>query len=168
MYAERLIVAEHERADIERGAGRGRRPVLLHGHKREERLHGVLLRDLRQAETLRRAVHAADVLDRAEELHLAVRTAVRLQSLENLHAVMQYGGCGMQREWTERHDACVMPAFVRAVIHDKHMIGKHLAEAERAAIRLFGGMRRLCNLDFHTRAPRFFSVPACKFAGIQN
>ena len=90
VHAQRLVVAEHERADVQRRARLRRHPILLHLHKRFNRLKHFGFVHLRQAEPLGGIVHPADVFDRAEQLHRAVRPAVRFHPFKNLGTIVEH------------------------------------------------------------------------------
>ena len=57
-----------------------------------DRLQAVVLVDARKAETVAGAVESGDIFPRAEELHTAVRAAVRPEALKDLGAVVQDAG----------------------------------------------------------------------------
>ena len=134
--AEALVVAEHERSEVQGCTGSGRGPVLFQLDELLERLHEVLLGHLRQAQTFGRIVHTADVLDRSEQLDLAVSTAIRLQALKDFGAVVQNGGSGMDGKALKRNDTGIVPALFAVPAPHKHMVGEDLAEAEGRRIGL--------------------------------
>ena len=135
VHAQGFVVAVQERTQVQRGTGSRGSPILLALNESGQRFQRILLRDLRQAKTLGRVVQPADILHRAEQLHGAVGTAICLQSLENLGAVMEHRGCGMEGDGCKRNDSGIVPALLRIVVHHKHMIGKNLTEAKGTAVR---------------------------------
>ena len=156
VQAEERIRAELEGADIQARARQGRHPRFIQADERFQRFLREGRVDLRQAETLGGIVHAGEVIPRAEELHLAVRAAVRLQTLENLHAVMQHGRRGRKRNRPVGNNARVMPAFFRRIIHPEHVIGKILAEPQLRFIRVLFGLRRPFDPDIHCASSLIF------------
>ena len=47
------------------------------------------------------------------------------------------------------HDARIVPALSVRVVHHKHMVGKHRAEAQLVGGRQRAGMRISCDSDIH-------------------
>ena len=78
MQGKRRVCRIQEGADIERRAGVGRDPGRIDLHELPDRLQAVVLVDARKAETVAGAVESGDIFPRAEELHTAVRAAVRV------------------------------------------------------------------------------------------
>ena len=111
-----------------------------------ERVVGI---ELWQTQTLAGAVQAGDILPRTEKLHAAVGTAVGLQPLKDLGAVVQDAGGGGERDGTVGHDARVVPALAGVVVHEEHMVGKDGAEAELIGRRQRAGMGIFGNSDIH-------------------
>ena len=153
MHAERALGGEHERADIERGLRFGGHPVLVHLDDRLDRLHKHLLREFRHAQPAVGIDHAPGVHLRPEELHLAVRTAIRLEPFEGLLRVVQRDAGRLQRDRTIRNDAGVVPALSGVIVHDKHMIGIVLAKPQILFIRLLLGNCDSFHTNFHVLSP---------------
>ena len=149
MNAQGLVVTEHQRTEVERGTGGGGSPILLHVHEGGQHLHTQLLGKLGQAQTLGGAVQTADVLNGAEELHLTVGAAVGLQTLEDLGAVVQDCRGGMDGQVAEGDDAGIVPTLLRLVLHEEHMVGKDLTEAQSGGIGLDLGGGRLGDGNIH-------------------
>ena len=150
---QRGIGGVQEGPDVQAGAGVGGHPVLIHPHHLLDGLQCVVGIHLGQAQTLTGTVQPGDVLPGAEELHLAVRAAVRLQPLEHLGAVVQDAGGGGQGNGAVGHDAGVVPAVLLGVVHDKHVVGEHGAEAQLIGGGQGAGMGILGDSDIHGDLP---------------
>ena len=72
-----------------------------------------------------------------EHHSLAPLIAVRLAALENRLAIVQCSIGRAQGNLLIRHNARVMPALLRVVIHLKHIISEDAAKANLADIRRF-------------------------------
>ena len=127
---------DDEGTDIQGGARLGGHPAGLQAHELLNGGQGVLLRQGGDAHALTGGVDAPDVLHGAEELHPAVGAAVGLQALKDLLGIVEHHGGGLQGEGAVGHDAPVVPALAGGVVHDKHMVGKGLAEDQRVGIGL--------------------------------
>ena len=127
---------DDEGADIQGGARLGGHPAGLQAHQLLNGGQGVLLRQGGDAHALTGGVDAPDVLHGAEELHPAIGAAVGLQALKDLLGIVEHHGGGLQGEGAVGHDAPVVPALAGGVVHDKHMVGKGLAEDQRVGIGL--------------------------------
>ncbi len=105
-------------------------PILLKLNEGVKDLESEILVDLRQAETLCGIIHSSDVFERTEESYISVDGPVSLETLKNLGAVVK-NACGrVNGEIVERYDPCIVPALVCGIVHDEHMVGKYLTEAE--------------------------------------
>ena len=93
--------------------------------------------DGRDAQPVVGQVQPGHVLIGAEQNHLAVGGAVGLHALENLLAVMQAHSSRIQGQGSVGDDARVMPALALVVIHQKHVIGKNVAEAQLGGVGRF-------------------------------
>ena len=157
------IRAEQERANVQRSARLGRHPVLIQLHQFAHRLQSVVRIQLRKSQSIAGSIQARDVVPRAEQLHAAVRTAIRLHALEYLRAVMENGGGGRKRQRAVGNDARSVPAVLFIVIHDEHMIGEIIAEAQLFNRRHNAAFFTFRYRDFHGFASfRFPSdVPCC-------
>ena len=113
-------------------------PVLVHFHQGLDRLDEVVHGNLGNAHPVGGVLHALGVAVGAEQLDGVVRGPVGLQTLENLLGIVEDHAGGVQGEGLIGDDAGVMPALVRGVVHDKHMIREDLAEAQLALVRGFG------------------------------
>ena len=129
-------------------------PSFLYLYKGGQNIQRLLLVQLRQAHSLSRAVHAANVLHRAEQLYAAIGTAVCLQPLKDLGTVVQNGRGGVQVNTTKGYDAGILPALTKLVLHDEHMIGKDLAKAQLILRRHGPLLGCFCNLDLHKNLPK--------------
>ena len=94
VQGQRRVGGIQERADVERRAGIVRHPSLIDADDLLDGLQRVVGIELRQTQTLAGAVQTGDVLPRTEELYAAVGTAVGLQTLKDLGAVVQDAGAG--------------------------------------------------------------------------
>ena len=148
MDAQERVVAEQERPDIKTGSGFGGHPVGVQRDQRVHRLQERFLRNLRQTDAFRRTVQTAGVLLGPEQLDPPLGGAVRLHALEDLGAVVEHRGGGMQGKISKGNDACILP-FLPVIIHQEHMIGKVLAESKLRCLRLFFRSSRFRDLDLH-------------------
>ena len=127
---------DDEGADIQGGARGAGHPVGLQPHQLLHRGHEILLRDLGDAHAVTGGVDAPGVLDGAEELHPALGVAVGLQALKDLLGVVEHHGGGIQGDGAVGDDAPVVPALAGGIVHDEHVVGKGLAEHQRARVGL--------------------------------
>ena len=148
------IGGEQERADIQARTGIGGNPVLIeldNGADALERLIGV---DAGQADTVAGLVQAGHVVPRTEQLHaeyahLAVGTAVGLQTLKDLGAVVEDARGGGEGNGAVGDDAGIMPALGVRVVHNEHVVGEVVAEAQLVGRGQGALVRILRNFDFH-------------------
>ncbi len=156
LYSDIRIRRENKRTNVQGRALRVRNPILFHLNELFQRTENKFLVDLRNYHSFRGNVHSLEVLVGAEHLNSAVRRAVCLQALEYLLTVVQAHSGGGQRDLAVGYYTRVMPALSRVVVHNEHMIGKNVTEAE---LGLVGGLclRRCCllDLDFHFKLPSF-------------
>lgn len=94
---------------------------------------------MRDAHTGGGVVHTRDVLRRPEELNGALSRAVGLQALEYLLRIVQDVCAGHEFNGTIGDDTRIVPALALVVIHEEHMVGENLAEAELVGRGLFFG-----------------------------
>ena len=86
----------------------------------------------------------------AEELDGAVLGAVGLEALEDLRAVVEHGGAGVDAEVVQGDDFRVVPAALRVVVHGEHVVGEYRAEAQLGGVGGLGaGGGGAGNLDIH-------------------
>ncbi|MPM74518.1 hypothetical protein SDC9_121506 [bioreactor metagenome] len=134
--------------DVQRRALGMGNPVLLDLHQCADGLHKVLLGNARHAQALLRVVHAAGVAVRAKELNFTLGGAIGLQALKALLRIVEHHGGGLQGEGGIGHNAGIVPALALGVVHNKHVVGKGLSEAQlRLVRRLCLGGSRLRDLD---------------------
>ena len=131
--AELRVRRYDEGAQVEARAVFMRHPALVHGDKGLERLEVDVLRHLGDAHAQGRVVHALYVLCRAEELHRALRRAVGLEALKNLLRVVEHVGAGHKLDGSIGDYARVVPTLPRVIVHEEHVVGEYLAEAELVA-----------------------------------
>ena len=153
VHAQGLVVAQQEGADVEGGAVGVGNPVRIQLDQRLDDLDEVLLGKLGQTEALGGIDHAAGVLLGAEQLDAAVRSAIGLQTLEDLGAVVQAGGRRMDGEVREGNDARVMPALVGAPVDQRHVVAEDFAKAQ---LRFVGGFRLGCGGFFNADVQHCF------------
>ena len=109
-------------------------PILIHLHQSLDGLHKVFHGDIGHTHTVSGVVAALGVAVRAEELDLAFCGTICLQTFEDLLCIVEHHGSRVHLEGLIGDDSGVMPAVVRIVVHDEHMVGKFLAEAQFALI----------------------------------
>ena len=74
----------------------------------------------------------------AEHLQAAVLAAIGLETFENLLAVVEHGGGGVNGQGAVGLNAGVVPTPALGVLYQEHVVGKQLAEGETGLIlRLF-------------------------------
>lgn len=130
MNTDHGINSEDIRTDIERSALAVRYPVLIDLDKGLDSLNAECLVDLRDAETLVGDIKSRHILIGAEKADAAVGSSVCLESLEVSLAIVQAHRRGIKSYRSIGHDSRVVPAFALVIVHNKHMVGKYLAEAE--------------------------------------
>ena len=155
MQRECRIRGIQERTDIERRTRLRGNPALIYTHQFPDRLQPVLLIDPRQTDTVARAVQTRHIFPRAEKLHAAVRTAVGLEPLKHLSAVVQHARGGRHADRPEGDDARIVPAVGIGIVHEKHMIGKIFSEAELIRFRQLSGVLFFSDCNVHNEAPLF-------------
>ena len=134
MDTQTHIGSDHEGADIQGSAIGVGHPVLIHLYQRLDGLHKVLHGDIGHTHTVSGVIAALGVAVRAEELNLAFCGTICLQTFEDLLGVVEHYRSRIHLEGLMGNDSGVMPAIVRIIVHDKHMVGKFLAEAQFALI----------------------------------
>ena len=150
MYAQSGVQAHHEGADVQGGILRGRHPVLLQLYQLGNTRQGQLLGDLGQGHTGGGVVHAAHVVQGAEQLDGAVSGAVSLQALKDLLSIVEHLGGGVNGQRAIGHDAGIMPALTGIIVHDEHMVGHSLAEHQGGGVGLLLERLGASDLDlFH-------------------
>ena len=149
VQSERRVGAVEEGADVKGRAGSVRHPGCIDLDRGLNGLQRIVGVELRQAQTLAGAVQAGDIFPRAEELHAAVGTAIGLQALKDLRAVVQHACRGGHADGAVGHDARIVPALIGAVVHEEHMVGEHGAEAETVGGGQRAGMRGFGDRDIH-------------------
>ena len=135
-------------ADVQGGAGGRGNPVLVHGDNGLHRLDVVLLRNPGDAEAVVGVVGPLGIHVRAEKVVGPIIPLVGLQALEYLLRVVQDVGAGHEFNGTVGDDARVVPALALVVIHEEHMVGENLAEAELVGRGLFFGGGGPCYFNF--------------------
>lgn len=137
MHSEERLRTEHERTDVERSAGRGGDPLLFQLDQFAESVENDVYVELRHAQSFRASVHADEVVAGTEHRDLALRVLVRLQPLEYALTVMQRAARGRDAEVVVGDDLGFAPAALcRVVLHDEHVVGEVLSEAELREVGL--------------------------------
>ena len=90
-----------------------------------------------------------------EELDRPGSGAVGLEPLKALLRIVEHQRGGIQRDGGIGNNSGVVPALTGGVIHQKHMVGKKGAKAERTGWLLFG-MFGLFNLNLEHLCPLTF------------
>ena len=155
--ADDVARGEHERADVERGAGAVRRHPggvglddLLDG------LDELLLGEGGHLETLGGVVHALGVHVRAEADDVAVLGGVGLEAIEDLLAVVEQAGALREGDGVVRGKAALFPRAV-LVVADVAVVGVLIGEAEAAPVDVLLLHHALCiSLRRRCLAPLFF------------
>ena len=144
------VGSDDEGADIEGGALGGGYPALLHAHQGLDPLQGQILGKLGDAQPLAGLVQPLYVVHGTEQPHAALRVPVGLHALKDLLGIVEDHAGGLQGQSGIGLDPGAVPAFARVVVHQKHVVGKHLAKHQlgRVGQGLEGGC--LVDLDlFH-------------------
>ena len=157
--AQRGIVRNDKRADVERGSRRVRHPVLVLMHGGLDGGDEELLVHLRHADALVGAVEAAGVHLRAEQQHAAIRGAVRLHALKHHLRIVQYARRRADQDIAVGYDFSVVPALALVIVHHKHVVGKLLAKDQlaRGRFRLWVRISRHRKRVTHLMSPHSFS-----------
>ena len=127
---------DDKRADVQRSALSMRNPILFALDQCLDSLNEILNRYRRQAHTCIGIDHTLCVAVRTEQLNLALRRTVCLQTLKGLHGIVQDHCSRIQLDRCVRYDAGIMPADALRMIHDEHVISIVDAETEMRLIRL--------------------------------
>ena len=126
--AEEHFVGDHEGADVE-AAFAARNPFVVDVDELFDRLDEHCLRHRRHRHAVGRVAEAFRVGVGAEQIDATVVAPIGLQPLEDFLRVVQHRGRRIEREVGAGFDARGVPALVRAVADDRHVIGEHAAEA---------------------------------------
>ncbi|MPN59279.1 hypothetical protein SDC9_207000 [bioreactor metagenome] len=107
------------------------------------------------AQSGRGNVHALEIVPRAEKQGAAIRSLIGLHALENLLAVMQYGGGRVNGKRAVRQNFALVPNAVRCT-HDEHVVGEYAPEAKLGFILglRFGGGGQ-CNFHDALQSVKF-------------
>ena len=136
-------------ADVERCPRRARNPAFFDLEQLDQGAEDETLVKGRDAEPVRRAAEAADIVLRAEELNRTALGAVSLQALEDGLAVMQRHHRRLHHHRAIGLDTGVVPAFFRIVVHIEHVIREFGPEPQRRFIRVILQALRLFECYFH-------------------
>lgn len=144
-------------------------PVTVHVHQGLNSLDVVLHGDLGDAQTVGRILEALCVAVRAEQLHGVVSSAVSLHALKDLLSIVEHDGSRVQLKGAVGDDAGVVPAFALGVVHDEHMVGELLAEAQIVLVRLLLGSSGTGDLDIqHSEFPSFLLCACARFPALYD
>lgn len=137
MHAQAHIRGDDGRPHIQRGAFCMRRPALFDGQQRPEPFQAGLLVQLRNAHARSRTVHAAEIVHGPEQPQRAACIPIALEALKDCLAVMEHHARRIHGKRSIRHDAHVVPAMLRVIIHDQHMVGKDFSKPQFGLVRRF-------------------------------
>ena len=161
-YAEERVSREDERTDIQGSAVDMRNPVLVDLNELVKCLEGVLLVDLGDNQTLSGNVHSLEVLFGTEELNISGGSPVGFHALKDLLTIVEDHSRRHKFDRTVGHDSCVMPALTNVIVHDEHVVGEDMTEAQLGFVsRLLLGICRFFDSDIHDSV----SFPAWSVSG---
>ena len=115
---------------------------------------------MRNTESVVGVVGSLRVHVRSEQLYSAFRSFVCFQSFKHFLSVVEYNRGRVKRNRSIRHDAAVVPAVLRIIIHDKHVVSENCTESETFGFRFFTRIRVLgyWKIVFHFSIPLFVYV----------
>ena len=128
------IGGKDEGSDIKRGAVGMGHPVPVHPHQGLHGLNKVLRRHRGDTHPVAGVDAALGVAVGAEELDVPGGGAVGLQALEQLLGVVEHHGGRVQGEGLIGDNPGIVPAFALGVVHQEHVVGENLAEAQLTLI----------------------------------
>ena len=161
MHAQNLLVGDHKRADIQRCPRRGRNPILVDGDKLPESFHQKLLVELGHNQAFAGGVQAFKVLTGAEKLNFSFGGTIRLHALKYFLRIVKTRRRRVHRDRPIRHNARIMPALARSIVHQEHVVSKDMAKAEVVLIGLGLGMIGQRDLDLHHIEHSFIDCVHC-------
>ena len=148
VHAEDGVGRNDKGAQIERSAVFAGHPVGVHGDNGLESLEVDVFGDVRDAHAGGGVVHTRDVLRRPEQLDRAFGRAIGFQAFEYLLRIVQHVRAGHELDGSIGHDTGIMPALALVVIHEEHVVGENLAEAELVGRGLCFGGGGSCYFNF--------------------
>ena len=130
-HAQRHGGSDHEGPQVQALLGARRHPVLVVRDQQLDRLHERVVRQFRHRHPGRRAPEPRGIGVRPERDNRARLLPVRLQPFEDLLAVVQDGGRGVEHERAVRLELAVVPALIGRPAQRDHVVGKYLPETGR-------------------------------------
>ena len=100
-------------------------------------LNKILFRKIMNAKTVICGIGTLCVHIGAEEICVTVFTTVCLESLKHFLSVMEHHRSRRKLKIAKRNDSCIVPTLAFGVIHNKHVVGKVIAETESLTPRFF-------------------------------
>ena len=148
---EERFVSDDERSDIESSAFLLRDPVSVHLYESLDGLNVELFVHLRDAESVVCSVRSLGIHVRSEQLNLAFRSFVSLETFEHFLSIMENNCSRIQLKRSVRDDSSVVPAFAIFVFHDEHVVSEFCTESQSVRIRLCLGFFCFCDwkIVFH-------------------
>ena len=136
LHANDVARGEHERTDVERGAGaKGRHPGGVGADDHLDGLDELVLGEARHLEAGSGVVHALGVHVGTEADDVAVLGGVGLQALKDLLAVVEKAGALGQRNGVVGGKAALFPGAILVVAHVA-VVRVHVSEAEVAPVQV--------------------------------
>ena len=128
MYSYLSRCADEQRTDVERGSTLVCRDILLiEAHYLLHHLNEQFCRQLGHHDATACRLQTCSVVLYTEHTHLAVGTAISLQSLKSLLTIMQTGGCHVQFQILVGANFNLAPLTV-AIAATYIVIGRHITE----------------------------------------
>ena len=159
MYPKVFVGGYDKGADIKGGAGLCGYPVPVNAYKGLYSPYKILLRHRRDAEALTGVSCPLGVPVRPEKQHPSVIGTVGLQALEHLLGIVEDHSRGGKAYWGIGDYPGVVPALALVIVHNVHMVGENLPEAQLVLIGLFLGGGGAFNLDIkHDKLPSLFTL----------
>ena len=157
VYAERFVVCEHRRPEVQRCSLRVGNPILFDFDEFAHCLIVEVYVYIRHAHSVGGAVQTPAVVLCAEHIDMSVVCAIGLQALEYLLRIMKHRRRWVNRQLVIRLDPRVHPALSLFIFHHEHMVGKYFAEAKLRFVRRLC-LRSRCKryLDIHNNPPYKF------------
>ena len=130
MDPEADVGSDQGRPDVERSIRLGRHPLVLQADQLGNRLDVLFRVHLGHGHPCGRAIEAGGVLPWPEQVDLPVRPPIRLETFEDLLAVVEDHGGGIQDQRSVGADPGVVPPLFRGVALGEHAVAEVAAEAQ--------------------------------------
>ena len=149
MNAESAVRSEDEGTDVEASAAACGNPVGINFNECLNSIYEKVGRNLGHAQTLVGFLHTLCVLFGAEEVNRTVCPLISLHAFKNFLCIVQNHAAGVHGDGAVGDNSSVKPTLAFLIVHEEHMVGEMLTEAESGEIGLFFGLSSSGDGKFH-------------------